>query len=154
MVRAMNKHLRVLGAAVLTAAALMCTPSAARASTDPGDLVTGAISTNPLANAVLVDTGALDLSANTQYACPTGGYWHVEVNISSSVAALFKIVILNASAVAVNTVGRAVPAFDSKDWTPSIAFKVPNGGKIQVQPNASVTGTVQATVFSAPVACY
>lgn len=127
---------------------------------ESGRLFTGVVVTNPVINAVMADSGVLDPTLaiwNGNAACDTGGIWHVHATMSTTVAGFFKIVVLDATTptpVAINTMFRGLLANDTKDYAPDISFRVPNGGRIQVQNDAAKTGNVQGSLLIAFNGCY
>jgi hypothetical protein len=119
-----------------------------------GKWVDGAIATNPAANQVLVDSGVLDPVAYGGSACPSpGSSWTVDIDISTTVGGFFKIITLDGAAAVVSTKYVGAIANSSTPFHPQVTIPVPVGGKIQVQSNSALTGSVQVSIGTAFTSC-
>lgn len=140
---------------ILAALILITIPASAQ---EQGVLKDGLVFTNPPNGSILVDTGALDTAA--QWAggvCDTGGWYLVNVHVSSTVGGFFEVRYKDAGGAVTHSVYRGVGVNDSKDFMPRIAIQIPENGKVQVLtttlPSVFV-GLAQATVTYAFTGCY
>lgn len=122
----------------------------------PAKWATPAAVASPAAGAAVVDSGVL-LPSDFGFpsSCPNGGHYWIFANITSSVAGLFKVVVFDGAPTpnAVNTIFFGLSGQGSSPFAPPMTIAVPSGGKIQIQPNAAVTGTVQAVLSWSFWAC-
>jgi hypothetical protein len=76
------------------------------------------------------------------------------VLVAANVASFYQIRILNGSGTTINTLYVGLTASGSVSFsTHNTALSIPNNGKIQVFPHASLTGLAAATVIYAFVGC-
>lgn len=108
-------------------------------------LVTGALTSSPAANAALVTVpfSCTDLDPGS-----IAEYISLQISMTSSVNALFRIDFADASHVVQSSVFRGVLAGTSSDWQSAFILQIPNGWSVTVTlQNGILIGTAQASVF-------
>ena len=112
-----------------------------------GTLYTGAITTNPEINAVLVDTGPLDYVTLLGGGGP-GARVTYEFLITTTAAAEFRVQVLNTLAVVVRTFSIRALANSTQHIKFSAGFETPTNYSVRIICPAAITGTVQANIMT------
>lgn len=111
-----------------------------------GQASIGTLATNPAANAVLVQTSALNsISTNSS----PSAEWQIQVTYSCTVAATFEFQVMNGSTPTA-TIYLLCPAGSTQTLAvPNISFSIAQGYTLRVINANAFTGNAQATIFYA-----
>jgi hypothetical protein len=126
---------------------------AQRASNYPVFINCAGTTTNPTAaSSVLATTGAVTSGLTGAYTLTGGGIYEVQVSVSSSVDATFKVQRRDAGDA--NTVGSVpiIRVVAKGCVTVPYRFELLAGERVRVMPNADITGDAEATIVAQRVA--
>jgi len=104
--------------------------------------------TNPAANAILADTGAINKGGDNGTHC-VFQFW-----VCSTVNARVRLAVLNAANTVVQSFMVRVGANIVNNWGARVSFQVPNNFKVRLISEDAVVGTMSAAIIMGTFATY